>query len=207
MSILVENECGWVICHEKSVEDIYTSVNIGSQGLKENLKYKADLFNIRVPYYYMMEDSHVTSNCVVSADVKPNRVSAGVKLNCVLDAEENTNCELEAEVKPNCVLAAEVKPNCESAEVKPNCVLATEGNTNCVPAAEGKPNCVLSAESNLNRVLAAEVKPDCVLAAEMKPNCVSAAGTQNVGNADATHRKRKVSYSFHIRRKMCLLGF
>ena len=128
MSILVENGSGWVICHEKAVEDIYKNVKIGSQDLKENLRYKADLFNISVPFYYKMENSYMPPDCVSTEEPS----SAKLAVNCRMDGSS-------AEVTPYCVLDSEVKPHCD---------LASETDKNIVTATQVDPNFASSSQSN-----------------------------------------------------------
>ena len=86
MSILVENASGWVICHEKALEDVYASVSCGSEGSKESRKFKADFFNITSPYKM---DSQVKQNfeletgtqSVDNADAKHAKRKVSLKIN------------------------------------------------------------------------------------------------------------------------------
>ena len=128
MSILVENDSGWVICHKKAVEDIYKNVNIGSQDLKENLRYKADLFNISVPFYYKMENSYMPPDCVSTEEPS----NAKLAVNCRMDGSS-------AEVTPYCVLDSVVKPHCDLAvETYRNIVTATQVNANFASSSQSK---------------------------------------------------------------------
>ena len=50
MSILVENEHGCVICHQKAVDEVYEGLMFGTIECERKLKFKSDLFDISTPF-------------------------------------------------------------------------------------------------------------------------------------------------------------
>ena len=82
MSILVENEYGCAICHQKAVDEVYEGLMFGTIECERKLKFKSDLFDIPTPFRMDSQMSKGQNESLLNCDQTDIQKKRKVSFKC-----------------------------------------------------------------------------------------------------------------------------